>query len=204
MLKTPFRRMWACFVLVLVLGASLLGIVTEVQQQSRNHALLQAIRDNNAQVVIDLLGHGADPNTIQSSEAPWPSFLWKWLLPKPRKPVSTDSDTKLPVLMLAFAAWWKPEGGSDEPPQNTEIIEALLRAGANIHVRDAEGITPLLQAALSHRTALVKRLLNLGAEINAVDAYGRTTRSYMNPDGYQNVLSHREIYQLLLKAGVKE
>lgn len=47
-------------------------------------------------------------------------------------------------------------------------VNALLDAGANIEARDETfGRTPLMEAALEGKTAVVKTLLSRGAEINA-------------------------------------
>lgn len=53
-------------------------------------------------------------------------------------------------------------------------IDLLLRAGAELEARDAEGMTPLLLAAGAGREYTLRTLLAKGAEAKVVDSQGRT------------------------------
>ena len=59
----------------------------------------------------------------------------------------------------------------------TEILAALLDAGANIEFRNGDARTPLLQAITAGKTETVSFLLSRGADINAVDWFGETAYS---------------------------
>lgn len=74
-----------------------------------------------------------------------------------------------PLLSLALDGYNSAE--SVQP-----ILEALLTAGANINARDERNSnwTPLMHAAFSKRTALVKYLLSQGANTALKEANGRT------------------------------
>jgi hypothetical protein len=55
----------------------------------------------------------------------------------------------------------------------TELVEFLLSAGANVNAKEKlGGATPLMIAARRGYMALVKRLLAVGAEVNAINVCG--------------------------------
>ncbi len=56
---------------------------------------------------------------------------------------------------------------------HTEILAALLAAGADVRARDNDGRTPLLDAARGGRLAAVEALVAAGADVAAVDISGR-------------------------------
>lgn len=56
---------------------------------------------------------------------------------------------------------------------NTDIVGCLLEAGADRNARDADGITPLLEAARHGRTEVLARLAAARPDVAAVDAHGR-------------------------------
>ena len=61
--------------------------------------------------------------------------------------------------------------------RNPEIVEALVRAGAELEARDGRGRTALHVAAM--RNGLVfERLLDLGADPAALDDEGKTPLDY--------------------------
>ncbi|MDA2938760.1 ankyrin repeat domain-containing protein, partial [Acidobacteria bacterium AH-259-A15] len=51
----------------------------------------------------------------------------------------------------------------------TEKIQALLRAGADVNAKDAAGFTALRYAALRGYTSAVETLLEAGADVNVKD-----------------------------------
>jgi ankyrin repeat protein len=55
---------------------------------------------------------------------------------------------------------------------NTKLIELLLKAGATIDARDANGRTPLSAAVMDGRASVVKQLIKSGANPNISDGYG--------------------------------
>ena len=70
---------------------------------------------------------------------------------------------------LAMAA-----GASD----SDEVLVALLEAGANPNLADADGLTPLMRAADRGAEARVRALLAAKADANAKDRLGRTARDW--------------------------
>ena len=77
----------------------------------------------------------------------------------------------------------------------TQIVDILLKAGANANVADAEGQTPLHHAALENHTDAAARLLKANINFNARDKLGQT------PLFIAAVNNFGDITQLLLDAG---
>lgn len=72
-----------------------------------------------------------------------------------------------PVLWLAVAK------------SNTEIVKALLEAGAEVNIRDAQkGATPLMIAVAAKNAQMVQYLLAARANPNIADAEGLSATSY--------------------------
>ena len=57
------------------------------------------------------------------------------------------------------------KGVEDQP----ELIDLIHGAGANIDVRDADGETPLINAVFKNHISITRRLLELGADVNAAN-----------------------------------
>src|SRR5215204_7265974 len=53
-------------------------------------------------------------------------------------------------------------------------VAALLKAGADVNVKEGDGITPLHFAAFNGHTAIAEQLIADGAEVDVKDCYGRT------------------------------
>lgn len=82
---------------------------------------------------------------------------------------------------------------------NTEIVEALLAAGANCNARDDEGMTPLLEAASNGNIAVLQHLAEQpGLDVLVCDAQGRNALALacLSPSNAPEVLA------LLLAIGV--
>ncbi|MCG6168806.1 hypothetical protein LFX25_13295 [Leptospira sp. FAT2] len=63
---------------------------------------------------------------------------------------------------------------TEESEVDPRIPELLVKSGTNINHRNAEGITPLLQAILKKRISLAEKFLELGADPNHSDVHGRS------------------------------
>ncbi|XDD49448.1 ankyrin repeat domain-containing protein [Leptospira sp. WS92.C1] len=63
---------------------------------------------------------------------------------------------------------------SEEPDADLRIAELLVKSGTNLNQRNAEGVTPLLQALMRRRVPLVEKLLELGADPSFADVQGNT------------------------------
>jgi hypothetical protein len=76
-----------------------------------------------------------------------------------------------------------------------EIIEELLKSGANPNIKDDYGRTPLHYAASNNFSMIVELLLQYGAVVNGVDRSGRT------PFDYASRFNHDLCVQILEKSG---
>jgi len=91
-----------------------------------------------------------------------------------------------------------------ENERSTEIIEVLIKKGADVNAKDNAGNTPLIRACLSRYKypEIIKYLIRKGAKLNAQNDEGETALiacfKSMNERG-DEVL--KEVVQLLLKAG---
>jgi ankyrin repeat protein len=63
---------------------------------------------------------------------------------------------------------------------NFDAVRILVQHGATIDERDGQGMTPLIWAALAHRTRMVKALLALGADASLKDKYDFTALMHTN------------------------
>lgn len=57
---------------------------------------------------------------------------------------------------------------------HVELARALLAAGAELELAEANGITPLLMSLINGHVAVAELLLTRGARVNVADFYGRT------------------------------
>ncbi len=77
-----------------------------------------------------------------------------------------------------------------------EMVEVILKAGADVNARGKEGFTALHDAALSGNVGAVQILLDHGADINATDRDSGATPLYMAA-----TMGREEVVNLLLEKG---
>lgn len=98
-----------------------------------------------------------------------------------KKPPATDQ--ALSSMLLSAA----------EKGDVTAVNNAIAR-GANINVKDSNGVTALMKAAGSGHTAVVKGLLEKGADVDIENADGKTALDFADDK------SHDDIVGILIKA----
>ena len=62
---------------------------------------------------------------------------------------------------------------ASEEINEPEIIDLLVKSGANVNAQDAEGFTPLHMAAIHGNLKIVKKLVDLEADVNIVTTDGK-------------------------------
>lgn len=58
--------------------------------------------------------------------------------------------------------------------KNNEIVKQLIKAGANVNKKDAQGFSPLYYAAYEKNVDMVRTLVSNGADVNSKTAVGNT------------------------------
>lgn len=166
-------------------------------QLNSDYSLIRSIIDGNQQIVEVLLQYGANTNVMNRQGEP---AIWlaasrgqkqaTRALIQYETPVNQPSK-KDGTTPLAIAA----KHGSDE------IVQLLLRAGANTEIPDRNGMTALAHAVTQNRLDPVISLIAAGANVNARDAAGRSIleRSISGT----NHPNKQAITELLVQAGAK-
>ena len=62
---------------------------------------------------------------------------------------------------------------ASEQINEPEIIDLLVKSGANVNAQDAEGFTPLHMAAIHGNLKIVKKLVDLDADVNIITTDGK-------------------------------
>ena len=66
--------------------------------------------------------------------------------------------------MITFATEYK----------NNDVINLLIKAGADINIADKSESTPLHYAALNNNIGIMRRLIKAGADLNKMNDSGKT------------------------------
>jgi ankyrin repeat protein len=163
-----------------------------VRQERLNRQLIAAIKHNQIDhrrgaEVLACLKRGADPNTCDDPSQPvlsWDRLLILFGLRK------APAIPKQPALLLAVEGDIN-RGVFDHPDWywgDADIVKALLEFGADIHVKDKYGRTPLVAAFSPVPRALLVlgeninfphwdcelALITAGADVEARDEFGET------------------------------
>ncbi|MCF4969584.1 ankyrin repeat domain-containing protein [Nostoc sp. CMAA1605] len=90
---------------------------------------------------------------------------------------------------------------------NQEMVELLIKAGADVNLGVRTGFTPLAEAAYRGNTEIVRILIEAGADINARchdgDSYNALEYAELGLyEGHHKGKGHAEIMQILEQAGV--
>lgn len=157
--------------------------------------LLAAGIDNNHEFMQVLLQHGADPLQKHRGSSPLPRTATNI----PGRPecitllveAIKDKDKRqqqLDAALFHASTWY-----STKP----EIIELLLKHGANVHYQDPRGVSVLLNAMEEAKITTAEALIKAGADVNLPDKAGRTPLMMAARQG------NLEVVELLIKHGAK-
>ncbi|XP_029465898.1 fibronectin type 3 and ankyrin repeat domains protein 1 isoform X2 [Rhinatrema bivittatum] len=84
---------------------------------------------------------------------------------------------------------WTPLMRVSSITGNTDVAACFIEAGADVNVKDKDGKTPLMVAALNNHEGLVQLLLENGADHSVKNEYGKTIVEMAHAFGRQNVVS---------------
>lgn len=139
--------------------------------------LMHAALECRAEIVQMLIEHGADV-MLHASSARTTSFM-------------DHGQTALTIAASCFIARRRaelaPERGmlqsyiQTEPAAPQTIVAKLIRARADVNVADADGLTPLMMAAMQGWEGVIRELLAAKALVNARDREGRLAIDYVDP-----------------------
>jgi ankyrin repeat protein len=184
---------WAFIGVLFIVGIPGALVYRAIHQEQVNHALLEAVRNEDEGAARSALDAGATPdlrgNRVDMGRFA-PSFfdMIRDLFVKPspipgrvnRKPTAT-------LLMLSeelgasdIAKLLLERGAHPDLPQPTgttplmaaatrgevDVIDALLEHGANVNARSKTGLTPVAYAIMNNRVQALKTLLQHGASLN--------------------------------------
>lgn len=94
-----------------------------------------------------------------------------------------------------FYFFYLPAWGSEAPPPSSQVVELLLRKGADMSVTDKLGRSALMLAASEGHSGTAELLLASGASTSSVDQEGLTALSWACMRGQKGVV------QVLVEAG---
>lgn len=135
--------------------------------ESKNKALHEAIERDDPEAVRSLLKDGADPNAAGVCD---------------RLPLGSTADKEIVALLLAYGADPNLPEQSGLTPLDVavnsvtplEVIEMLMKAGANPHRITPTGFSTFTYACKNARIERVKVLIQCGADVNRPDSKGLT------------------------------
>jgi hypothetical protein len=157
--------------------AALFGLTEhEIRQEQRNRALIAAVAHGDTAKVDSLLAEGADANTHEepARSETFPHWLWLWQIAGRRRDADAHAVPARSALLVAVEGSYYPTFPVCTMPENPELADALLRAGADVNARDEAGNPALLYAARNGDRPLVALLLSYDANVNLRLADGST------------------------------
>jgi uncharacterized protein len=173
--ETPLMRAAEVGVLPVVQHLLKAGAVVDDRDGTYGQtALMFAARAGHADVVAALLGRGANPN-VATIVGATPAFIAPNSVPGfgfgvgiLRGGVPADRGRREPtpggMTPLLYAS----------RHDRVEVSRLLIKAGADVNAREANGIWPLLMAISNDNMAVAQLLLEHGSAVNGQDWYGRS------------------------------
>ena len=165
------------------------ALVNSTDSMGRTPLAWATIRDD-LQTVATLLAFDADPNVCDNSGQSCLHFIRSpevcFTLLQGKADVHITSKTFGASCLQAVC----------KRLNYPEVIDLLHDAGANINHRDADGETPLLNAIFKKSTRTARRLIELGADVNAANYSSRESALH-----FAVSFDHHEILPVLLERG---
>ena len=178
--------------------------------------LCAAARSNDYSMVKYLLDAGAKTDIADIfDQTPLALALYRErmdianLLLEHTKDLSNDKLCLVRALRVDFAGYALLGGVGFAPLPLSEcpieIIQEMIRKGADIEQRDDEGSTPLIWAAADDNYPAVKALIELGADVNAKDDRGFNVidNVLQTTQNWELTYPRVEVIKLLVDAGAE-
>lgn len=161
------------------------GARTELRDSSDSTALALAAEKGKDGVVEALIRAGADLNA-KDGESRTALML----------AVNGGMQGSLGALLRAAAADARGRPSAAEREGKQAVVEALIRAGADVNARGGENMTALMWACRSRQDdcGILEALLRAGADVSAADVRGRTALMHAVEQGGRRV-------EALMRAG---
>eukprot|EP00434_Breviolum_minutum_P025189 symbB.v1.2.022250.t3/scaffold1931.1/size95788/1 len=134
------------------------------------------------QVVILPIGNGSEEKLLEAAEKGDVTTV-KHLLQEPADPNCRDPQTHKSPIVKASARG------------HLKVVKLLLKAHANVELRDGSMNTPLMSAASHGHVEVAKCLMSAGAQKDETDEHGRTALILASTEG------HLEVVRLLCEEG---
>ena len=170
------------------------GANPEIRSSRGENALYMASSGGYANIVRQLLSHGADPTAECENEL---EFGWT-----PLHVASSHRSLEIARVLLEHGA--NPNaldhsgGTALHLTSEVTVVELLLQYGANLDVRDKRGWTPLHKAAFYLNLQVLVVLLDRGADPHAKTNKGETLIQLANtPSEWRSTKDHAQIIRLL-------
>jgi ankyrin repeat protein len=141
------------------------------QQKRRNATLIEAARSGDAMAAAAALDAGAAVN-------------------------SRDVDGITPLMHAVRGG--RPEIANPAPTDRAELVELLIKRGADVNARTDSGFVALFWAARYGHVEAAKALIDHGADVNARDKDGLTAISWASTN------HQTKMVELLTTSGAKD
>jgi hypothetical protein len=158
---------------------------------------------------IDIDKAGSDgKNALQVVSSARSGQILKALLDVGANPEVKDAHGRTVLASVVREISVAKDEKSDDPQSALFMVNALIRAGANVNARDDAGRPVLLLAMMGHQAskatsdAIMRALIKAGADVNGYDKYGQTLWAYAGEAGWDQIKD--SLKKLFQEFGVKE
>jgi ankyrin repeat protein len=153
--------------------------------------------DRASRIVRLLLEHGADPNVGNGRGKASPLHMSAYFRNAPIARLLMEHGADVNARGTLFSSLPADETPLTIAPiaQNVELLQEMVRRGADVNWQNVYGRTALMGAAQSVSVDVIRLLLENGADVHLRDRQGRTALMYASLGG------ELEIVALLLASG---